>query len=307
LDIFQARNLETSTPIFSEDVSMSFLRSLRRCVWASAAASALLLSVGANAAVYGPEIGTGANDFVDVAAKIKVGYYDPDTGQLIITGKTDSKPTTEAGAFSDLFGYSDVEFWDKRDSSSGLGEKGAVQLDVGSRSAGVSVTVDVNGTGNTFTPGVNYRGNWYVDDSSDLETGNILGFAIKTGNNTAFIDLGGPSAITLSDLVVFNTVGYYFEQVAEALFNVNNGELEYAQKVGKNYLTFVETYTELSAFTDRFMSVYFNGGNDQGFSHLTVFGAGTITTVPVPAALPLAAAGLGVFALLGWRKRRHAA
>ncbi len=267
----------------------------------------MLLSVGANAAILGPEIGTGANDFVDVAAKIKVGYYDPDTGQLIITGKTDNSPSTEAGAFSELFGYSDVEFWDKRDSSSGLGENGAVQLDVGSRSAGISVTVAVNGTGNTFTPGANYRGNWYVDGSTDLDAGKILGFAIKTGNNTAFIDLGGPSAITLSDLVVFNTVGYYFEQVAEALFNVNDGELEYTQKIGKNYQTFVENYAELSAFTDKFMSVYFNGGNDQGFSHLTVFGTNAVTTVPVPAALPLAAAGLGIFGMLGWRKRRHAA
>jgi len=267
----------------------------------------LLLSVGANAAVYGPEIGTGATDFVDVAAKVKVGYYDPDTGQLIITGKTDSNPTTEAGAFGDLFGYSDVEFWDKRESSSGLGENGGVQLDVGSRSAGISVTVAVNGTGNTFTPGTNYRGNWYVDDGTSLDSGKILGFAIKTGNNTAFIDLGGPAAITLSDLVVFNTVGYYFEQVAEALFNVNNGELEYTQKVGKNYLTFAETYAELSAFTDKFMSVYFNGGNDQGFSHLTVFGTNAITTVPVPAALPLAAAGFALLGLMGWRKQRRAA
>jgi len=43
----------------------------------------------------------------------------------------------------------------------------------------------------------------------------------------------------------------------------------------------------------------FNGG---GFSHLAVIG--TVSTVPVPAALPLAAAGFTVLGLLGWRKHR---
>lgn len=45
----------------------------------------------------------------------------------------------------------------------------------------------------------------------------------------------------------------------------------------------------------------FKGG---GFSHLVV--VGTLTTVPAPAALPLAAAGFAVFGLMGWRKHRRA-
>lgn len=286
---------------------MSFITSLRHHAFTAAAAATFLVSVSANAAVYGPQVGSGATDFVDVAAKIKVGYYDPDTGALVITGQTNSNPTTETTAFSDLFGYSNVVFWDKRDDSSGLGEEGGLQLDVGSRGANVSVTVDVNGNAQTFTTESDYRGNWYVDANTSLDPSKILGFAIKTGNNTAFIDMGGPSVLTLSDLVVFNTVGYYFEQVAKALFTMNDGELEYRKKVGNSYQTVIETYSELADFTDQFMSAYFKGGNDQGFSHLTIFGTNAITAVPLPAALPLAAAGLGVFGFLGWRKRRQTA
>lgn len=270
-----------------------------------AGAALLAFSLEANAAVFGPEVGNGATDFVDVAARVKVGYYDPETGELVLSGAVNSNPLTESGVFGEVFDYDDVVFWDKRENSSGLGQEGAAQVDIGSQTAGSSVTVDVNGTLNTFTVGSDYRGNWFVDGGTDLDPAAVLGFAVKTGNNTAFIDIGGPNAISFADLVVFNTVGYYFERVAEALFNVNNGDLEYVEKVKGKYQVFTETFTELTAFTDKFMDVYFDGNNDQGFSHLTVFGSET-TPVPVPAAFPLLGAALLGLGILARRRKSKA-
>jgi hypothetical protein len=38
---------------------------------------------------------------------------------------------------------------------------------------------------------------------------------------------------------------------------------------------------------------------------IEIDGSGNLTETPVPAALPLLAAGLGALGLLGWRRKRH--
>jgi len=46
-------------------------------------------------------------------------------------------------------------------------------------------------------------------------------------------------------------------------------------------------------------------GEGAGLSHVTTYGPGAV--VPLPAALPLFAGGLGAFGVLGWRRKRKAA
>lgn len=108
------------------------------------------------------------------------------------------------------------------------------------------------------------------DGPISFDPSSIVGFAAKFGNFTAFFAFRSEDLPLPADLdVLFYDLEFYDEFL-------NIGLLD-EQKNGKF----------------------------GGLSHVTIFGQTTV--VPLPAALPLAAAGFAVFGLLGWRKHRRAA
>lgn len=113
---------------------------------------------------------------------------------------------------------------------------------------------------------------WSLNSSGPIsfDPSGIVGFAAKFGNYTAFFGFRSEDLPVPNDLeVLFYDLEFYDEFLDVGLLELQNN------------------------------------GKFGGLSHVTIFGQTAV--VPLPAALPLAAAGLAVFGLLGWRKHRRTA
>lgn len=114
---------------------------------------------------------------------------------------------------------------------------------------------------------------WSLNSSGPItfNPAEIVGFAAKFGNFTGFFAFRTEDLPLPADLeVLFYSLEFY------------------------------------DAFLGIGLAAQQNNGRFGGLSHVTIFG-GPISTIPIPAALPLAATGLAVLGLLGWRKNRRAA
>jgi hypothetical protein len=108
------------------------------------------------------------------------------------------------------------------------------------------------------------------DASLSFDSSTIVGFAAKFGNYTGFFGFRAEDLPLPADL----TVLFYDLEFYDQFLDIGLLDLQ-------------------------------NNGKFGGLSHVTVFG--TLQVIPLPAALPLAATGLAMIGILGWRKRAKAA
>lgn len=172
----------------------------------------------------------------------------------------------------------------------------------------------------------------HTDLSADFTISNGPNASVIVTDTTTFTDKFSPNKyIVISDVENFNAVVTFsadilafgmdvFEPTSTAKFN------------GCNVSACVESTFELSFLSGATLleTISFEPANDVlafiGFSSATAFNRievrevtgsndnemfgnfATVTAaVPVPAALPLMAAGIGAFGLMGWRRKRAAA
>lgn len=167
-----------------------------------------------------------------------------------------------------------------------------------SQSYGDIAGVDVEYDGNPGAPGLEPFLFW---DSAYSDLTNVAYYA--DGATLSFLSTGS-LGVTLSSLDLGawpntnRSLGFLVTDLATNTEVFNTGLLVVSGLVRSSFSPnlFSNIGLQITFFGD-----FFNGGVDN-----VVYSAGGSTVVPLPAALPLMAGGLGLLGLMGWRRKRAA-
>lgn len=187
-----------------------------------------------------------------------------------------------------------------------------------SGSAATAATVDMegyapqggttveNGTTRIFGDFALYVGHGHYTDSADASVGNT-----RPDNGTDWLSVDSYDAIRLRSVAgtPFSIASFDATElslnysgrndITATGFLAGGGQISqifYTDLVPRDFETFYfsDLWTGLT-------SVYFHGGNRIAFDNIVV----DLNPVPLPAALPMFGAGLGLFSLFGWWRRRR--
>lgn len=171
-------------------------------------------------------------------------------------------------------------------------------------------------TFNSFLADVNLSGGVVVDTGLLSVTGPNFGFAlidaggdnITPVNGTAYVQgLGsGGTSLTFSfasSITAFGVDLFAINDDAERTRIIVDGTTYFLPVVSGNLPSFFGLTSDIGFTSVQFLALI---GEDAGFDDVT-FGSATASPVPIPAALPLFAAGLSAMGFMGWRRKRRAA
>jgi hypothetical protein len=181
----------------------------------------------------------------------------------------------------------------------------------------------------TFTPGVVIPGGDVVVLTDGLTgnpiTGTVSGTTVTFGSTETLVESTSAqalitgldqnlNAITIQSalnvgygLVIFDLQG---TQTGTATINVtdqlsNTSAFAFSLGNGINFLSIQATGSELITMVDILSNINFSDIRSIRIGGVESFGS--VSTVPLPGALPLFATGLGALGLLGWRRKKKAA
>ena len=139
-----------------------------------------------------------------------------------------------------------------------------------------------------------------VISSATLQIGLADGDSVAAGNQVASYTVGGVDVTTLLNTVMEATQGasgqenYYQIDLPSSVFSL--------LALGNPTVSLTLQGPGHGVLGD----TTFNGAG-LDFSTITINTSGTVSSVPLPSALPLFATGLSALGLLGWRRKRKAA
>ena len=178
-------------------------------------------------------------------------------------------------------------------SGSGISSTATIQIATATNQ-GLYLTGPANLTFQYVGKEASYTNQWGFGVSSNilLTTSSLVGASSSTSANTGYID-------------------YFFTTTTASDFGaviVRNGSVPSST----NYARTLGYYFINSSPTSAVWMLLFNDGGgdkdyDDMFIKMTATWASELTPVPVPGALPLLGSALGVFGVMGWRRRRQAA